>query len=279
MPSRTSARKAAAAPQDPLALMARRRKEGARGRPFRFASGEHVFLGDAGAAEACRTLRQQGVAIADAHFEAVRRRHGEERFSYGELVALSGDFYRSPEELFEEKPAPLPWLWEDNDLSDLRKMFDEELKWIEARQSGRGAPVYPDFNVRMAWNAKAYVELALDNVDHFGWHNMVAYCRHHQRALELAASAAGRNDERWAQALVTNAFADHFLTDAFAAGHVRVPRAEIRAWARAQGLSDKLAGALSKLLHDQDGHVRSVHATDEGALAADEGLPVRNARG
>lgn len=29
---------------------------------------------------------------------------------------------------------------------------------------------------------------------------------------------------RWA--LFTNAFADHFLTDAFAAGHVRVPRAE-----------------------------------------------------
>jgi len=87
-------------------------------------------------------------------------------------------------------------------------------------------------------------------------------------------------DELLRQALFTNAFADHFLTDGFAAGHIRVPRAEIRAWAAEKGYSEKLAGALSKLLHDQDGHLKTQHGQGHSLLPdPNEGLLVRNNAG
>lgn len=244
-----------------------------------FASGEHVWLGNGGAAEGCRRARAAGMDVSDGTFSRVVRLAEKDAFSYGELVALSGDFYGSPSELYEERPAAFPWLWERNDLSDLRETFEDELRWIEDRQRGRGPLAYPDENLRAAWNAKSYVELALRNVDHFGWHDVVAYCRHHAAALALAVRARGADGEPWRRAIVYNAFADHFLSDGFAAGHVRVPRAEIRAWAQARGLSDKLAGALSKLLHDADGHVETVHGAAEGVRPEGDGLAVENAAG
>jgi len=265
------------ADKDPLrqfcAAVPRRARTVDRIKPF--ASGEHVWLGNGGVVEACQQLRAAGIAVSESAFGNIQRLHGEESFSYGELVALSGDFYGSPSELFEEQPSPVAWLWEQNDTSDLRNLFAKELRWIEDRQRGRGLLAYPEQSVRMAWNAKSYVELALKNVDHFGWHNMVAYCRFHTAALQLAAGERGSENETWRRALVYNAFADHFLTDGFAAGHVRVPRAEIRAWAESAGLSDKTAAALSKVLHDQDGHVDGIHAVDENQS---DGLAVENAK-
>jgi hypothetical protein len=197
-------------------------------------------------------------------------------------VALSGDFYATPDELYWEKPASIPWLWEANDLSDIREAFKEELSAIAEQQ--RGGVEYPDHNMAFWWNAKAYLELALDNTDHFGWHNLKAYCHYHGVALDLARQAREWNriesdkaDNLWRQALFTNAFADHFLTDAFAAGHIRIPRREIRYWAQAQHYPDKLAGVLSKLLHDQDGHLTTFHGAGHSLMVDDaEGLQVLN---
>lgn len=281
-PKKPRAPRGSAKPVDALALL---RRSDPRG-PARtaralkpFASGEHVWLGDNGAAEACRQARAAGVDVADATFASVKRLAGNDTFSYGELVALSGDFYGSPRELYVERPSQLPWLWESNDISDRRESLEKELAWIWERQRGRGTLAYPDENIRMAWNAKSYVELALKNVDHFGWHNMVAYCQHHAAALQLAAHAGGKDGELWRRAVVYNAFADHFLSDGFAAGHVRVPRAVIRSWARARSLSEKLAGSFSKLLHDADGHVETLHGSAEAVRKPGDGLRVKNANG
>jgi hypothetical protein len=248
----------------------------------RFNAGEHAWLASRGAELAVKRLQDDhGIEIDESVFSAIARRDRREEMQYGELVALSGDFYETPEALFEEKPSPLPWVWEANDLSDLRKILDKELHWIETRlENATAEKPYPDESIRLAWNAKSYVELALRNVDHFGWHNICAYRRHHAAALELAADSNGREDEGFRRALYTNAFADHFLTDGFAAGHIRVPRAEIRDWASERGLSDKVAGALSKLLHDQDGHVHSVHGEEgENRRESDDGLHVRDSSG
>ena len=267
---------------DPLSLFLEPRRKTPSGKrvPARpFESGEHIWLGSSGAELACRELRSAGKVFDRTLFLSIKRRRTDDRLSYGELVALSGDFYGSPSALYDEEPAALPWLWEDNDLSDLREVFAEELAWIEQRQKGRGVEAYPDNNLRMAWNAKTYIELALANTDHFGWHNVLAYVRHHEAALDLARRAQGREDDTWRRALFTNAFADHFLTDGFAAGHVRVPRAAIREWGEQRGYSDKLAGALSKLLHDQDGHVSSLHSAGEAGRDPADGLRVTNAAG
>jgi hypothetical protein len=254
----------------------------------RLNGGEHAWLGSQGAAAACVRLQKSNIDADEAMFKSIPRKDERESLQYGELVALSGDFYETPDDVFDEKPSALPWLWEANDLSDVRAVFAQELHWIETRltQPENRSP-YPDASVRLAWNAKSYVELALRNVDHFGWHNQLAYVRYHQAALELALQANGRNDERWRRALFTNAFADHFLTDGFAAGHIRVPRAEICDWADSLHLDPKVAGALSKLLHDQDGHadLATLHGEHEPHAGSTPhphrhgvGLPVLNAR-
>lgn len=273
------------ATHDPLTafLASHRRSLPASRGDKRFNAGEHAWLAGRGAERACAELkRKRGLVVDPALFTSIRREHGRDELHYGEIVALSGDFYETPEDLFEERPALLPWLWESNDLSDLRQIFDHELKWIDQRLAGTAGPSYPDESLRMAWNAKGYVELALRNTAHFGWHNILAYCRHHAEALRLAAASQGRPGEQLRRALYVNAFADHFLTDGFAAGHVRVPRAEIIAWAAANELNDKVAGALSKLLHDQDGHINldSLHGSaSENTRAAEDGLRVCDSTG
>lgn len=244
----------------------------------KFEAGEHQWLGMRGAAAACEALKGLGVELSS--LQRLRRRAGDVELSYGEIVALSGDFYGSPEALFEERPPPWAWLSTPNNLTKLRKLFAAELSWIEAEHRATKAG-YPDNTLGFWWNAKSYLELAEDNTAHFGWHNVLAYCTHHGKALEYAQAAKTRsaNDEAWLRALYWNGFADHFLTDGFAAGHIRVPRAEIRVWAASEGYSPKLAGLLSKVLHDQDGHVHSVHAEGEAGLGEEEGLAVENSNG
>ena len=246
-----------------------------------FNSGEHMWLAQKGYVKACDAF---GLTRDEygRRFALLSRRAGDESFTYGELVALSGDFYGSAEDLWSEKPARFPWLWEDNDISDLREAFAEELDAIEKQQ--RGLKVgYPDHNIAMAWNAKAFIELALQNTAHFGWHSMVTYCKYHTEALRLAARSAGELGEAknrtFRKALFYNAFGDHFLTDGFAAGHIRCPREQIRQWAADSQLSEKLAGALSKLLHDQDGHIASFHGPNEESRPENDGLWVKNALG
>jgi hypothetical protein len=270
---------------DPLSVFIDRHRRGLANAPGqkRFNAGEHAWLGGAGVAKARERLAAEGILLDAKLFDEIPRRDGREVLQYGELVALSGDFYETPEALFDEKPSPLPWLWESNDLSDLRTLFQHELDWIERRLDDTcDCRPYPDENIRLAWNAKSYVELALRNTDHFGWHNQLAYVRHHRAALDMAARSTDPEDPLLRQALYTNAFADHFLTDGFAAGHIRVPRAEICDWAAARGDSESVAGALSKLLHDQDGHVDlgSLHGGNSEVARHDRqglGLPVRNA--
>jgi hypothetical protein len=269
---------------DPLALFCRDRQNMTPAAKLRYESGEHVWIGDRGFELGLRDA-EHALHIQVDQSMRLHRQDKREAFRYGELVALSGDFYATPDELYWETPTCIPWLWEKNDLSDIRAAFAKEIEAIEAQQ--RGGVEYPDHNIVYLWNAKAYDELALSNTAHFGWHNLKAYCQHHRAALEYARQAYQLRDiepakaaELWGLALFTNAFADHFLTDAFAAGHIRVPRHEIRCWAEDQAYSDQLAGALAKLLHDQDGHLNTLHGEGH-SLAGNgtEGLWVCNPRG
>lgn len=246
------------------------------GKAVRFEGGEHLWLGNEGAK---RALAARGLP---APFGPFKRRTSPEELTYGEIVAFSGDFYETPEDLFDEKPAALPWLWQDNNLGALLTSLRHEVDWINLPAAQRNTS-YPDENVALWWHAKRFAELALKNTVHFGWHNAVAYATWHEVALTMvrkAAEATG-SDARsllFRQAVFANGFADHFLTDGFAAGHVRTPAAQIRHWAQSQKMNDKLAGALIKLVHDQDGHVHEVHGQQEHSGGV-EGLRVTNARG
>ncbi len=241
----------------------------------RFEAGEHQWLGMRGAEMACK-----GDAAKLAMLRRLPRLNDKRPITYGEIVALSGDFYGSAEELFQEKPARVSWWKGSNDLKALRNQFATELNWIADAKRHETAG-YPDNTLSFAWIAKSYLELAEDNVPHFGWHNIKRYCESHATAIGYALKAAKPSveDPDWLRAVFHNGFADHFLTDGFAAGHIRVPRQQIVEWAKSQGYSPKLAGLLSKVLHDQDGHVHGMHAKGEKPLDAKEGLWVRNSVG
>lgn len=73
--------------------------------------------------------------------------------------------------------------------------------------------------VTVAYKAGAdFDTLALHNIDHFGPEARLTYNAGHALALQVASQGDLQ------QAYAINAFADHFLQDSFAAGHVRVPR-------------------------------------------------------
>ena len=66
-----------------------------------------------------------------------------------------------------------------------------------------------------------FMELLQANVDHFGVEARDVYNIGHAVALETAAQG------NLQKAYAYNAFADHFLEDSFAAGHMRTPRKEL----------------------------------------------------
>jgi hypothetical protein len=139
--------------------------------------------------------------------------------SYGEIVALSGDFYSSFAELTN---APLRQIY---DLIPLMHSGGNEMDYVAAR-------------------GIEYLTLAEDNENHFsntnpgvGHHNIDQWRDMHIQAIQ----AARHGDANLAWGI--NAAADHFLTDAFSGGHLRTPRSE---------LSGVVGGLVSKSLHDHD---------------------------
>ena len=74
-----------------------------------------------------------------------------------------------------------------------------------------------------------YLLLAMENYDHFSPNNLLAYKSGHTVALKqaLKANKTGKGaDLELAYAM--DAFATHYLSDHFAAGHLRTPRSELQ---------------------------------------------------
>ncbi|MDD0971300.1 MULTISPECIES: phospholipase [Pseudomonas] len=94
-----------------------------------------------------------------------------------------------------------------------------------------------------------YLKLAANNADHFGEWARLAYIAGHTAALQTAAAAHASQDElQLERAYAMNAFADHYLTDLFSSGHLRVPR---KAMAAAVTPSD-LGSLITRFMHDED---------------------------
>lgn len=112
-----------------------------------------------------------------------------------------------------------------------------------------------------------YIDLASVNMDHFGADAVKAYLAGHGLAVQQAAQLHGQDPASPAvqmkllQCYGFNAFADHFLTDLFAAGHVRTPRRAL--WATPQTIAGE-TGLLARAAHNEEN---------------EDGLHVENARG
>jgi hypothetical protein len=193
-------------------------------RPF-YATGEHVLAGEdlpelAGHEKAIQNLMIDlvlEVGKADARGTRVG-------FSYGELVAM-GDLFDTFDDMDGASAGELLRLREL-----IRRSRDHYRKKIFRTGSGAVDPGDPDW--QKATNDR-YIKLALDNFAHFAPSDSALtgsvsggdrrdhrsmWEWYHRQAVEI--SLANRTDQGLERALAVNAFGDHFLTDAFAAGHL-----------------------------------------------------------
>lgn len=205
---------------------------------------EHIVIGD-----------NIITTLVDAIPNQVRIRQNF-TLSYGEIMGLAGDYYGTPEELRMDSEA------------DLKAILD-----LNGPTSAGGVQF-------KAWlrdiikNKPRFLKLAYWNFDHFQPDAQSCYQIYHQRALETAREAAllaqrlygkplqvqayRRGEEKNAdfqdelltgkvqEAYFLNGFADHFLTDCFASGHIRVPRKELHYE------NPALGGLRGKEMHDEE---------------------------
>lgn len=102
-----------------------------------------------------------------------------------------------------------------------------------------------------------YIKLAQVNYDHFAPDSLIAYKTGHQFALETALKAYRKKQEGLIEeanaflelAYAQNAFANHYLTDSFSAGHMRTPR---RAIGHDILLPSVLNLLIANLMHNED---------------------------
>jgi hypothetical protein len=178
-------------------------------RPF-YDTGEHVLAGGDLYPNRLRLGRQPGVA-----------------FSYGELLGMA-DLYESVDQMLQADPA---------ELNRVKTLVDRSTQFYKTNKST------PSLDVsNTEWDTATggrYLRLAEDNFDHFSPNTVltdaVAQAANHRatnqgswRAAHMRAIGeaqrffAGNADPaavpEWA--LTVNAFGDHFLTDAFASGHL-----------------------------------------------------------
>jgi hypothetical protein len=168
----------------------------------RFGSEEHRQLGDAGSGGASVDLD-----IGDpAH-----------PLTHGDMVALSGDYFGSPQEIMTLAGS-------ENGKAQLR--------WARFESLHRGDPGPVGDDVKQAVKDR-YYRLAAVNISHFsaGGTARTQYEQQHRSAMQIAFTAAATGDrQQVTTGQVTEAFSQHFLTDMFSAGHIRTPRADIKAW-------------------------------------------------
>lgn len=113
---------------------------------------------------------------------------------------------------------------------------------------------------KYAGTSEHYKQILGENIDHFELDAIIAYKMGHNLALENAFKA-GNNYKIDAQksfdlinkAYVFEAFAFHFLTDLFSAGHIRTPRRAIFEDV-SNNLSPTIKGIIANAMHDEDGY-------------------------
>lgn len=100
-----------------------------------------------------------------------------------------------------------------------------------------------------------YLKLAMENYDHFVPNAKMAYLSGHQVALNQALKARDSGlKEDLELAYAMDAFACHFLSDLFAAGHIRTPRVQL-----ANHVSPSLLGSLlANYMHNEE-NINGLH--------------------
>jgi hypothetical protein len=177
-------------------------------RPF-YDTGEHVLAGNGLYADMLRVGKGQAV-----------------RLSYGQIIGM-GDLYDTVDDLLNADPT---------ELNRLKTLIVRNTAYYEGKRSNPKLDVSNE-----EWEDATqgrYLKLAEGNYEHFSppsvamgsglktthGDNRSQWERYHRRAIEDAQqeylAQSGNVSIFFERALIINAFGDHFLTDAFAAGHL-----------------------------------------------------------
>jgi len=233
-------------------------------------SAEHVWIGEQIELEfASGKLPAKGLQL-----QLTEPGTGRQTITYGQGIALGGDFYGIPDAPISTAADPqaafrAAWatLATSNrvERSEILRILQKEInavaKAIAEGKEPSTAYAALGMSLSLEWGAVTglrYYDLAVKNWDHFGAHAVAAYTAGHAVACHEAglAGAPGIPDaERRVlleRAYAMNSFADHFLTDLFSAGHLRVPRKEM--YDRPDGLKSTL-GLLVHAMHNEEGWV------------------------
>ena len=166
------------------------------------------------------------------------------KVTFGAIVALAGDFFGVPESpIIEIAPKPDRFQrFKDaygtlgSVSGNIQKVVDKLTKMIkedqEAKRKGEELHSEKDWDFGGTWfsglpfKSGTMLELAKENYDHFQPQAQQAYLVGHTLAVQTAHEAAKQTNEvdkknKLMEAYSIEAFADHFLTDSFSAGHVR----------------------------------------------------------
>ena len=144
--------------------------------------------------------------------------------SFGDLVALSGDEYATVDELVADTRTA------EGRARLLAAIRDDHIP--DPVQVGLPEPTADQRSERF----RTFLGLAAENVAHFNdaGEAVAAWRAGHATALDQAVAAGLGGDAAQHQlALAREAFAEHYLTDAFSGGHIRTPRPDIIGWYRA----------------------------------------------
>ena len=210
-----------------------------RPRLARYESPEHVDIGDRYAAELAAWVTtdegrawvakyglQEDVGGLESDWYALGKRKigaGPMALSPGEIIALHGDFY---EHWTDFATAPVEEVKEI--LTGIHLEREGKLENANAR--------YEEITKKYRKDSKQhYLELAKRNTPHFTPGNRRQWRKMHTEALELAkrttkgkgiftaaqfGDQGAGHDPEFEKALFIDAAAGHFLTDAFASGHL-----------------------------------------------------------
>jgi hypothetical protein len=202
------------------------------------------------------------------------------QLSYGEVIALGGDFYGDPNNPVCMAGDPVGQF--RNNFKSLATSQPQVVRIMQVANKFEFAPIARSVGIH--WQPSAvyaglavtpggqlyspidqaysdatggtYMALAKTNFDHFGVDAITCYRAGHQLAQQQAVTAAQSSDATARKtglevAYAMNAFADHFLTDLFAAGHMRTPRHALYD-SGSNPLTKDGGSVCAKQMHDED---------------------------
>ena len=211
--------------------------------------------------------------------------------SYGQILALAGDFYADPnnpisnqnglaaqqQQVQANVNSLLVTPASRNEATNLIDIMQREfnaatpMAWRNLPPSNIYGTEYFDYQYNGITGGSytsftssprgRYLLIAATNWDHFGPDAVTCYKAAHSLALTMAHAAT--TPAALEQAYAVNAFADHYLTDLFSAGHIRTPRRQMyqRQFPNAvqnpqksdyDGSTSGMSGSIAKAMHDED---------------------------